>query len=257
MALINCPECNQEISDKSKTCPNCGYPLEDNNTNVINQTQSGEGIHIKFKEPEVIKEPNSNIKVNNKPKYKIKNITIIAVAIIGVIIIGSLIGIKIKRDNYIENLYLITDKMLDGASKAESLCNLTAEVWGDTIFKNRNSKTEKYVYSNYNAGLSSSINGDFNDSLRALYEDDSTKNIVSFLKSNQTEIDLLLNELKNPPKEFKDIHNILGNVYVTYKELTNLAINPSGNYYSFIEDKSLSVKNFINNYDKFTVQIPN
>lgn len=31
MAIINCPECNKEISDKSKTCVNCGYPLRDRN----------------------------------------------------------------------------------------------------------------------------------------------------------------------------------------------------------------------------------
>ena len=28
MALINCPECNSVISDKSKLCINCGYPLK-------------------------------------------------------------------------------------------------------------------------------------------------------------------------------------------------------------------------------------
>ena len=27
MALIKCPECNHEISDKAKMCPNCGYEL--------------------------------------------------------------------------------------------------------------------------------------------------------------------------------------------------------------------------------------
>lgn len=27
MALIPCPECNKEISDKAKSCPNCGYPF--------------------------------------------------------------------------------------------------------------------------------------------------------------------------------------------------------------------------------------
>lgn len=27
MSLINCPECNKEISDKAKCCPNCGYEL--------------------------------------------------------------------------------------------------------------------------------------------------------------------------------------------------------------------------------------
>ena len=28
MALINCPECAKEISDKAKSCPNCGCPLQ-------------------------------------------------------------------------------------------------------------------------------------------------------------------------------------------------------------------------------------
>lgn len=29
MALIHCTECNHEISDKSKVCVNCGYPIND------------------------------------------------------------------------------------------------------------------------------------------------------------------------------------------------------------------------------------
>lgn len=28
MALINCPECNQEISDQAAKCPKCGYPIK-------------------------------------------------------------------------------------------------------------------------------------------------------------------------------------------------------------------------------------
>ncbi|MFW5669556.1 MAG: zinc ribbon domain-containing protein, partial [Acetivibrio ethanolgignens] len=27
MALINCPECGKEISDKAVSCPNCGVPI--------------------------------------------------------------------------------------------------------------------------------------------------------------------------------------------------------------------------------------
>ena len=27
MALIKCPECGKEISDKASACPNCGYPI--------------------------------------------------------------------------------------------------------------------------------------------------------------------------------------------------------------------------------------
>lgn len=29
MALIPCPECDKQISDKAKACPNCGFPVEE------------------------------------------------------------------------------------------------------------------------------------------------------------------------------------------------------------------------------------
>lgn len=31
MALITCPECGKEVSDKASSCPNCGTPLNDTN----------------------------------------------------------------------------------------------------------------------------------------------------------------------------------------------------------------------------------
>ena len=34
MALIRCPECNREISDKAAACPGCGYPLQDHTEEV-------------------------------------------------------------------------------------------------------------------------------------------------------------------------------------------------------------------------------
>lgn len=41
MALINCPECGKEISDKSETCIHCGFPInKKNNTKcIINGTK--------------------------------------------------------------------------------------------------------------------------------------------------------------------------------------------------------------------------
>ena len=29
MALISCPECKKDVSDKASACPNCGCPLSD------------------------------------------------------------------------------------------------------------------------------------------------------------------------------------------------------------------------------------
>lgn len=34
MALINCPECGKEISDKAAACPHCGYPITTQQTQV-------------------------------------------------------------------------------------------------------------------------------------------------------------------------------------------------------------------------------
>jgi predicted amidophosphoribosyltransferase len=41
MALINCKECNKEISDQAQSCPHCGAPLQSNNkpTTVHNPNQ--------------------------------------------------------------------------------------------------------------------------------------------------------------------------------------------------------------------------
>lgn len=41
MALINCPECGKEISDKAKACIHCGYPLEDVKISIRNESVDG------------------------------------------------------------------------------------------------------------------------------------------------------------------------------------------------------------------------
>ena len=46
MALIVCPECGKEISDKSEVCIHCGYPL----INMINTKCKINGIVYDFKE---------------------------------------------------------------------------------------------------------------------------------------------------------------------------------------------------------------
>ncbi len=51
MALVNCIECDKEISDKASSCPHCGYPMiektdvsitneKDNKTSISNENNS-------------------------------------------------------------------------------------------------------------------------------------------------------------------------------------------------------------------------
>lgn len=35
MAIINCPECGKEISDKAIACPNCGMPIASKKDDVL------------------------------------------------------------------------------------------------------------------------------------------------------------------------------------------------------------------------------
>ena len=44
MAIIKCPECGHDVSNKASSCPNCGYILEvnpiDKNSHEANNTRS-------------------------------------------------------------------------------------------------------------------------------------------------------------------------------------------------------------------------
>lgn len=44
MALIKCPECGKQVSDKAEFCPNCGYPI----SKKVNTT-----VRIKVNAPEL------------------------------------------------------------------------------------------------------------------------------------------------------------------------------------------------------------
>ena len=85
MALINCPECGKEISDKAMMCPNCGNPLT--------------GIS----EEEMIELTDKNVKRKQAEKKRkitiISIIVVICIGIIAAIIIGNYIADKNEEYN--------------------------------------------------------------------------------------------------------------------------------------------------------------
>lgn len=40
MALIKCPECGKEISDKATNCPNCGYPISSELSDALTSNEA-------------------------------------------------------------------------------------------------------------------------------------------------------------------------------------------------------------------------
>jgi len=50
MALINCPECSKQVSDKALTCPNCGVGIaseaESRGTTVATIQKTSKGLEL-------------------------------------------------------------------------------------------------------------------------------------------------------------------------------------------------------------------
>ena len=40
MALVNCPECKKEVSDQSRSCPGCGYPIANDSEAQAHRTNN-------------------------------------------------------------------------------------------------------------------------------------------------------------------------------------------------------------------------
>lgn len=84
MAMIKCPECGKEISDKASNCPSCGYPIENQKIQVSSNVLEQPFIDRKSK------------------KLNKKNILIIAVIVVMVIIGGIIYNIKVVQPQKIE-----------------------------------------------------------------------------------------------------------------------------------------------------------
>lgn len=97
MALVKCPECGKEISDKARKCPHCGYPLNEekqksNEGDTVVEIQSDE-----LEEPTIgVKEIEKNYKKEGKIPKKYINVSLVAlIIVISSIVILVLIGKRI------------------------------------------------------------------------------------------------------------------------------------------------------------------
>lgn len=275
MAMIQCPECGQEISDKAKKCIHCGKVfVEEKPVNeeikcsecgtILEETDEicpncGCPVEKKVKEDE--KKPQQVEVASIKMAARTKKI-IIGIIIAFVICVGGGIGYKIYSDNkaeqiyiesyneYIDNLGQVQILMLLGGSDAESLCNLTLRVWGNAISEDSDNETDKYTKKD------KWVFYDFNTALANLYADSSTTEKVSNIESNQSSVKDLIKKLQNPPEGLDKCYDTVSDLYEAYKILTDLAINPSGSYRDFGTKKSDVVSDFMSAYEKLDNQIP-
>lgn len=89
MALINCPECRKEISDKAEFCPNCGYPIQRIHDYVNEHTECESEYIQDIENIDSVKIYNKNEKVLNE--FSLLGIIALVLSIFGCTSIFGLI----------------------------------------------------------------------------------------------------------------------------------------------------------------------
>ena len=272
MAMIKCPKCGGDISDKSEKCVHCGESLLKEERKC---EECGEKLKSKDKVcPKcgcpVSKEKGQKpqqvelTKVNIKPSVSKKKLIIIIAIIVGLIATG--IGTKVildKREEnrllmesntYESNLRMIVLDMLMGAADAEECGNLIKKVWYNSIYETIDSETDNYTRKNYGTGA---FYDDFNDALGNLFSDEDFNNKIEKIKENQSSVAKQMKEMKNPPAEWEDAYQDLRDYYDNYLTFTNLVINPSGSLTTFSTNFNNADSEALNGYNKLNTYLGN
>lgn len=277
MALISCPNCGKQISEKAETCPGCGYVLKKKeeteelqekrfceecgaeitsdmdtcpNCGCPIERDKNEEVNDGASNVQAVEVTKINLQVDEKGKKKAKK-AVIAAAIAVAAIIAIFFGYRSyqkqqeekAKQKYKTDLDLAAITMLTGASEAETAGGLIHDVWYDTIYENKRDSTKKYTMNS-----SYKFNSDFNTSLMLLFADEDFSQSIESIKSNQDTVRLSMKNLKNPPEEYEDAYDDLKTLYDWYTKLTELAVNPSGNLTSYTSDYNEADQGFMNAY---------
>lgn len=105
MALINCPECGNQVSDRAHQCPNCGYPIE--NIKVVHEIKE-----------EVVQMDVEKVNVEQQKKGKMKKVLfvllLLIVILIAVVVVCSL-GI-FNKELVVNSIEMSKWKVIDAGS---------------------------------------------------------------------------------------------------------------------------------------------
>lgn len=237
-----CPECAEVLEDAVTECPKCGCPIETDVTEKREETPAKVEL--------------TSVKFDNKTKK------LVMAAVSAVLVIACLIGVgafisdqqnKQKAEDayneYVANIENASISMLSGASQAETTCNTVTNIWHSAIYKGKKkSKWDSEIQPYYSS--------DFNTAIKNYYSSATGSSAVSKIESNRDTVSDYMKKLNNPPDDLKNAYSTLSDMYDSYTVLTDLAISPSGNYNEYSEKVNDAVTKFASGYKKLDTQIP-
>ena len=225
MALINCPKCGEQISEKAEVCPHCKERLAKQEEIICEECQTKYSSDLAS-----CPQCGHPTPRDNKKKSKKSRKTLALVLLLVVVIAGIFTYQAHQETIYYNNMVDLANTMIDGAQKAENAGNTIVGVWNNAIWQTRNDKTDKYTMAN------GRFVDDFNDALDNLFDDEEFGQSIAEIQENQAEVIDLMKKLKNPPSQYAEAFGVLNEYYENYMKMTNSVINLSGSLNSFSED---------------------
>lgn len=165
MALIKCPGCGEEVSDKAVSCVHCGYALVDENAEEklaprlcpdCGKEVDAEAVSCPAcgcplessaaeSEEEVTKVEVAKVKVSAKAK---KIAIGVGAGILALILVAFGVNAAVQNqkeqdavntyNEYVDNLTLARTEMLTGAASAESVASTAGKIWHAAIWEKNN-----------------------------------------------------------------------------------------------------------------------
>lgn len=276
MALICCPGCGKEISERSIKCIHCGYilspePVQEERKCVECGAILSEDAEIcpncgcPVQNQEIAKEVQKvevqSIKFSKKMKTGII-IGVIAVLILVAIGISSVFIIKAQNEkraeqryleeynSYIDNVNTVVEKMVSSGASCESVTSLAHDVWYNAIYEKSNANTNKYTRS------SAYYYYDFSKAISNMYSDSTIKLKIDSIQTGQEEVNELMKKLQNPPDGLSDCYNAVVDLNEQYNSFVSLAINPTGSLASFTSSVNTVDSDFMKKYKTLQNKIP-
>ncbi|WP_258107215.1 hypothetical protein [Christensenella minuta] len=168
----------------------------------------------------------------------------ILIVVLCVVLIVTLVGCG-GTDSYNQKLYEFQMNAFVGGLIAETTGNMIVNIWHDAIFEEYDDDTKAYAVKEGGYGYN-----DFNTALALYMATDSYIDNVAAMEENQTKVDAMFRDLKEPPKGCEDGYEIAKDIYDAYEDMVNLAKNPTGSLQTYSPELSDADSAFMNAYDK-------
>lgn len=246
MALINCPECGKEVSDKAPACPNCGYRI---NPIDFSALQDPPRPAAPAAPPPASPAPTDAPKPAPKKCADWKTIAAAAVLAVALIAIAVVLIVQKRDRDYAEALHQARVDMLLSASDAASVSDMIYSVWSNAIYEEYDTATDPYTRPN-------GYWRDFNDALSSYFDSADYQFARDGLVKDLDSARIAVNDLKNPPKAYAEEYDVLRDMYSSYSTFLRFATDPDGSLTTYSDGRNAAFHSFMDDYDELKLLLP-